>query len=88
MDESDNLGQCDFNGDGALDKFFATGQTWWYSSAGTNHWIYTEQFPTKRVSDVTFRDVNYDGKCDVVSEGMYSSGGTGSWRVILGGIQW
>ncbi len=87
VDESDNLGQCDFNGDGVLDKFFATGQTWWYSSAGTSHWIYLNT-STKRVSEVTLGDVNYDRKCDVVSDGMVSSGGTGAWRVLVGGILW
>ena len=87
VNESDNLGQCDFDGDGMHDKFFATGQTWWYSSAGTSHWIYLNT-STKRVSDVTLGDVDYDGKCDVVSGSMVSSGGTGPWRVLVAGILW
>jgi hypothetical protein len=87
VDESDDLGQCDFDGDGVLDRFFATGQTWWYSSKGTSHWIYLNT-STLRVSDVTLGDVTGDNRCDVSADGMYSSGGTGPWRVQLGGILW
>jgi hypothetical protein len=87
VDESDNLGQCDFDGDGVNDKFFATGQTWWYSSAGTSHWVYLNT-STRRRSQVTLGDVNQDGKCDVSADGMVSSGGTGPWRRQLSGIVW
>jgi hypothetical protein len=87
VNESGNYGSCDFDADGVADKFFATGQTWWYSSAGTSHWIYLNTSP-RRLSQVTLGDVNGDGRCDVSADGMISSGGTGPWRASLGGILW
>jgi len=81
VDESDNLGSCDFDGDGIDDKFFATGQTWWYSSAGTGHWLYLNT-STLRVSEVALGDVTSDGKCDVTANGKVSSGGTGPLSLL------
>jgi hypothetical protein len=34
------INYCDFDGDGINDVFLTTGQTWWYSSAGTGPWTY------------------------------------------------
>jgi parallel beta helix pectate lyase-like protein len=79
VDESDNLGWCDFDGDAVDDKFFATGQTWWYSSAGTSHWMYLNT-SMLRLSEVSLGDLDHDGRCDVAADGMISSGGTGAWK--------
>ena len=85
VDESDNHGLCDFDADGLIDRFFATGATWWYSSAGTGHWTYLNT-STKRLSELTLEEVDGDGRCDVIANGLVSSGGRGPWRVRLGGI--
>jgi FG-GAP-like repeat/Right handed beta helix region len=88
VDESGNHGYCDFDVDGVPDAFFATGATWWYSSGGTATWRYLNT-STKRLSQLTLGDFDYDGKCDVMAPGgMISSGGTGPWRPRVGGILW
>jgi hypothetical protein len=76
VDGSNRYGSCDLDGDGTTDHFMATGQTWWYSSQGTGHWVYLN---TSRLllSQVTLGDVNGDNRCDVSAGGRVSSGGTG-----------
>ncbi len=64
VDESGNLGHCDFDADGAMDTFFATGATWWYSSGGTAAWRYLNT-SSRRLSQLTLGDVDGDGRCDV-----------------------
>ena len=34
INENGHYGHCDFDGDGVDDDFLATGQTWWFRSAG------------------------------------------------------
>jgi hypothetical protein len=88
VDESGNHGYCDFDADGVMDTFFATGATWWYSSGGTAIWRYLNT-STRRLSQLTLGDFDADGRCDVRAPGgMISSGGTGPWRPRAGGIVW
>jgi hypothetical protein len=87
VDESGNYGYCDFDGDGAIDTFFATGATWWFSSGGTSAWRYLNT-STRRLSQLTLGDFDGDGRCDVRVGGVISSGGTGPWRPRAGGIVW
>ena len=87
VDESGNHGYCDFDADGVIDTFFATGATWWYSSGGTAAWRYLNT-STRRLSQLTLGDADGDGRCDVRAGGMISSGGTGPWRPRAGGIVW
>jgi hypothetical protein len=62
--------QCDFDGDGQLDPFMATGATWWYAaSARGGNWVYLNQSATL-VAGVTLADVNQDGRCDVTTNGQ------------------
>ena len=80
MDESGNYGQCDFEGDGVTDRFFATGQTWWYSSGGTGPWAYLNT-STKRRSELALGDFDSDGRCDVKAGSVISKGGTGPGKL-------
>jgi hypothetical protein len=87
VDESDEYGRCDFDADGILDDFFATGATWWFNSGGDRHWVYLNT-STRRLAELTLGDVTGDGRCDVVAGGVVSSGGTGPWRPRQAGILW
>jgi hypothetical protein len=64
IDGSARLGRCDFDADGVDDSFMATGQTWWYSSRGTGHWVYLDTSKLL-LAQVTLGDVDGDGGCDV-----------------------
>ncbi len=87
IDESGNYGRCDFDGDGLEDLFLATGQTWWFNSGGDRHWRYLNT-SKKRLSEVTLGDVDGDRRCDVVADGVVSSGGTGTIRKHPADIVW
>lgn len=74
LDGTRALRSCDLDGDGLLDHFLATGQTWWYSSQGTMAWSYLNT-STKLSSEVELRDATGDGRCDVIAGGViYPSG--------------
>jgi hypothetical protein len=78
IDGSDRYGFCDFDGDGADDRFMATGETWWYASGGTGPWVYLNT-SQRLLSELTLANFDGDNRCDVVSGDLISSGGTGSW---------
>jgi parallel beta helix pectate lyase-like protein len=42
--------RCDVNGDGKLDSFLATGQTWWYAWGGTRPWVFVKRDRTRPTS--------------------------------------
>jgi hypothetical protein len=66
---------CDFDGDGADEQLYATGATWWLrKSPGTYTYLNTS---TKRLDEVSLGDVDGDNRCDVVADGVVSSGGRG-----------
>jgi hypothetical protein len=79
------LKQCDFDGDGVNDDFMATGVTWWLRPAATRQWRYLST-KTEQIGALTLRDMDGDGKCDVVRvkrQGLqedYSRGGMGPWQ--------
>jgi hypothetical protein len=77
VDTSGEHGRCDFDGDGIEDLFMATGRTWWYNSGGNRHWVYLNT-SRKRLSELTLGYVDGDNRCDVTSDGVISSGGTGA----------
>lgn len=83
----DYSSECDFDGDGIDDLFLATGQTWWYSSAGKFQWTFLNTSST-RIKDLRFGYFDNDNVCDVVTESgdpgrwMISSGGTGGWKPL------
>jgi parallel beta helix pectate lyase-like protein len=70
------LATCDFDGDGVLDTFLATGITWWYSSGGTGPWTYLNASFARR-ADLTLGDLDGDRRCDVRIGASFWSGGTG-----------
>ncbi len=78
VNENGHYGHCDFDRDGLDDEFLATGQTWWFrSGAGdARHWRFLNTSKA-RLADVQLGDVDGDGRCDVVADGVVSSGGTG-----------
>jgi hypothetical protein len=89
IDGSDHIGSCDFDGDGTKDRFMATGQTWWYATErnrdgdwiqrARGDWIYLNT-SRKLLSQLTLGQFDRDPRCDVVSGGFISSGGTTRWR--------
>lgn len=80
------LGHCDFDGDGRIDDFMATGVTWWARSAATQQWRYLST-RTEGLSELVLGDFEGDGRCDVGKRPRtpgqavttYSVGGTGPW---------
>jgi hypothetical protein len=71
---------CDFNADGTLDTFIATGQTWWYwywsdlSGGGRYTYLNTS---TKGLAQLAVGDVSGDGVCDVTDDdGVVYLGGS------------
>ena len=55
---------CDFDGDGGMDEFVATGTTWWFRSSRLGRYVYLYQSP-KKTAEVQVGDVDGDGWCDV-----------------------
>ncbi len=80
---------CDFDRDGRLDDFRATGSTWWFRG-NAGHWNFLNtRFTTDSdpAHDLEVRDFNGDGWCDVREMGAASviySGGRGSHRLVNG----
>jgi len=68
------LGSCDFDGDGINDSFLATGQTWWYASGGDKPWVYLHT-STKRRAEVSLGFFDGDNICDVLADGIIYPGG-------------
>jgi Tectonin domain/Proprotein convertase P-domain/Putative Ig domain len=61
---------CDFDGDGTIDPFLASGQTWWYQSSRlAGRYVYLAQ-SSAQTSDAILRDVTGDGLCDVTVGGV------------------
>ncbi len=94
MYKTDTFGRyktCDFDGDGRDDLFLATGETWWYASAGQVHWSFLRQSPEPD-EQLGVGYFNGDRVCDVVtSRGApdrrvlaISSGGRLPWTQLQG----
>lgn len=79
------LGTCDFDGDGADDSFMATGQSWWYRSGKTGPWEFLNA-STKKLSEVSIGFFDGDNRCDVSVAGTIYPGGKPAprWGTIGG----
>jgi hypothetical protein len=82
VDASNELGSCDFDGDGVNDSFMATGASWWYASGGQMPWVYLNT-STKRLSELTLGYLDGDHRCDVAVDGTIYGGGTTALPPIL-----
>ncbi len=74
VDGMNELGTCDFDGDGVDDKFLATGQNWWFSSGGTGAWNFLRG-SLKRRAQVALGYFDSRAGCDVSVDGTVYSGG-------------
>jgi hypothetical protein len=68
------LRHCDFDADGVLDAFLATGQSWWYSSRGTRPWSFLN-ISKHRAFQVELGQFDGVPGCDVRAGGVVYSGG-------------
>lgn len=62
----DMIGSGDFDGDGRLDDFVGTGNTWWYSSNRQSEWRLLNRMP-EYAPMVRFADIDGDGLTDVLA---------------------
>src|SRR5262249_3456169 len=85
MNHDVRTGACDFDADGADGRFFATGETWWFSSGGTGPWTY---LATSKLGldDVALGDVDHDGRCDVTAAGAVYPGGRDPLELDAGNV--
>jgi len=81
----DELGSCDFFGDGQEDKFMATGVTWWALSPVTLQWRFLNTM-SERLSELQLRKIDVDAVCDIAPRtsgpqlpDKYSKSGTSPW---------
>lgn len=65
---------CDFDNDGINDRFYETGETWWYASGTAGQIVYLNQSKL-RMNELSFGDVTGDGVCDVTGGGVVYPGG-------------
>jgi hypothetical protein len=68
---------CDFDGDGLLDRFYATRETVWFASdQGQFGYRYLTDSRRPRTAFLV-NDADLDGRCDLTVDGVLSRGGTG-----------
>lgn len=72
--EMQSTTQCDFDHDGINDRFYETGETWWYRSGTAGQIVYLNQSKL-RMNELSFGDVTGDGICDVTGGGVVYPGG-------------
>ena len=83
----EQLKTCDFDGDLVADQFMATGVNWWVRSGATGQWRFLGTH-TEQAAALAVRDVDGDGRCDVVRKGrlarpdQYAPSGTGPWLTV------
>jgi hypothetical protein len=82
---TNNLGVGDFDGDGVLDTFMATGAAFYYAPGGAREWRFLSA-KTDALSQVLLGDFDGDGRTDVVAmhgdQLVVSWGGVSDWKVL------
>lgn len=78
IDTFGQYGVCDFDGDGVDDLFLATGQSWWFASAGEFHWSFLAG-ATEMLKEIRLGYFDADQRCDVLTERFRQ------WEVVSGG---
>lgn len=80
------LATGDFDGDGLLDLFLATGASWYYAPGGTAEWRLLGGDKRDLVDTLRFGDFDGDGRTDVIGKNgssvMVSWGGSSDWDVL------
>jgi hypothetical protein len=83
---TNDLATGDFDGDGLLDLFLATGAGWYYAPGGTAEWRLLSADKNDLVGTLRFGDFDGDGRTDVIGKNgssmMVSWGGTSDWDVL------
>jgi len=82
---TNRLGVGDFDGDGRLDLFLATGQAWYYSPGGVAEWRLLNK-RAEKIDQLLLGDFDGDGHTDVFTvqgrNWMVSWGGASEWEKI------
>lgn len=82
---TDQLGLGDFDNDGALDLFLATGTAWYYAPGGSADWRFLSA-KTDLIGTLLLGDFDGDGRTDVLGVNgrtlMISWGGVSEWEVL------
>jgi hypothetical protein len=82
---SAKLGVGDFDGDGKDDLLLATGNAWYYSSAGISEWRFLND-NSEMIDTLLFGDFDGDGRTDVFKvhgrDWLVSWGGISGWQKI------
>ncbi|MCT2582148.1 FG-GAP-like repeat-containing protein [Actinophytocola gossypii] len=79
------VGFGDFDGDGRIDVFRATGYRWYYSPAGEGRWVAGAKSGITRQA-IRFGDFDGDGRTDVFTasngEWRFSPAASGGWQTL------
>ncbi|WP_405060201.1 FG-GAP-like repeat-containing protein [Kribbella sp. NBC_01505] len=76
---------CDFDGDGEKDEFLATGITWWYKAKTGWRYLNTS---TRRIWELSLRDADKDGRCDVITPDLTVFSGGRSAPTLRSDLWW
>jgi hypothetical protein len=87
-DPAQTLGSGDFDGDGTVDAFMATGVAWYYRPAGVFEWRFL-QYSDLTLDQIELRDADGDGRTDAVyrlGNQIFASWGASSQGDVIGEI--
>lgn len=83
---TNKLATGDFDGDGSIDLFLATGASWYYAPGGRAEWRLLSGDKNDLVDTLRFGDFDGDGRTDVIGKNgssvMVSWGGASDWDLL------